>query len=518
MTSEPILDFINEKTRNNGYNSVIFDLALIKEDGSWKILLSRIIFDVSESSKPITFLKDDNFVIERVSISINQFNEFFNYLMQLGARTSPGFSKLTDDFLYVIGNYKLCFLGNFLPNRYNFHGRERAMRLYGIDKPVYRIEYSLQNSVVPHSDQSIDVSGYEAPFRSVFDAVNYYWHTNWEQHHLPSVSCGIFLPIFDASIKNVTFDGIKNLNVELNIPTNSNKINELSVGINTSHEGQQFIQRFPVKGNLVSITMPFPPTFATIYLHKNKEKLDEYYWGLTESTANKNGLASNLSEDSDKRLKHLDIFLSHSNMQKELAGKLKRGIEDVIKCDVFLAHDDLEGGEIWAEGLRERIKNCDYFLVLLSEEYHDSDYTDQETGIAYAYDRLMIPISIDGTIPYGFMNKYQPIKVSKLDKNAIREIAKQIISKDIPINERIDHYIQLLKNAYSFNNAIFLSELLPYDNEYSKEQINKLASIMIENDQVHGSMIARPQIAFILNKNASLIDNELRNKLSDFLK
>ena len=215
----------------------------------------------------------------------------------------------------------------------------------------------------------------------------------------------------------------------------------------------------------------------------------------------------------NKGLKHYDIFLSHSDRQKVLAGDIKRGLEDIINCDVFLAHDDLEGGEIWQDGLRTRIKNCEYFLILLSREYHESNYTDQETGIAYAYDKHIIPISIDGTIPYGFMHIYQPIKATDLKKTVIYEIAKQIINKGISTNERINHYIQLLKNSYSFNNAIFLSGLLPYQHEYSKEQINKLADIFIENDQVNGSVKAGPHIEFILNKNKSLIENRFHDKL-----
>lgn len=213
---------------------------------------------------------------------------------------------------------------------------------------------------------------------------------------------------------------------------------------------------------------------------------------------------------------YMDIFLSHSDIQKEIAGELKRNLEPLVRCNIFLAHEDLEGGEIWAEGLLKRIKNCDLFLILLSREYHKSSYTDQETGIAYAYDKPMLPISIDGIIPYGFMSKYQPVKASKLDRSAYREIAKQIVSINIPEEELLNHYLQLLHDAFSYNCANFLADLLPVDYSYSREQINKLAKIMIENNEVSESWGAGPRVSSILEKNNSMIDREYKKSLDSF--
>lgn len=227
---------------------------------------------------------------------------------------------------------------------------------------------------------------------------------------------------------------------------------------------------------------------------------------------------SNQSTIQKKNNQIIDIFFSHSNVQKTLAGNLKHSIENLIKCTIFLAHEDLEGGEIWAEGLRVRIQKCDIFLILLSKEYHESNYTDQETGIAYAYDRPMIPVSIDGTIPYGFMNKYQPVKASlEPDRKMIREIAKQIINNNIPEEQRIDNYIRLLGISYSYNNANFLADLLPSDYEYSEKQINLLAEAFRDNHEINESFTAEPKIRSILKKNTNLIKSELKSQLSQFL-
>lgn len=404
MTKDPIWNFIAQRVKDVGYQSVNFDLALTKEGELWKILFSRIVFDVSEPSKPITFLEDDNFVIKRFSISINQFNEFFDYLIRMGAITSPDFSKLTDGFLYTIGDYKLCFLGNFLPNRYDFHGRERAKRLYGIDKPIYRIEYSLQNSVISHSYQSIDVSGHTEPFTSVFDAVNYHWHTQWQQYHLPSVSCGIFLPIFDASIKNVEFVG-NYFNVELDLPSNSNKINELSVGINTNKDGQLFVQRFPIEKNVVRITMPFKPTFATLFLHKNKEKLDEYYWNLTESITDKTeqGETMPLEIPYDDFESVMKVFISHKFIpQDQQLALTLREILKTKKIKGYLAESKKEYELLIGEKIRKEIEDSDYVVGIITQESEKSASVNQELGYALGKE-IPVIIMLEKEVQHGVL-------------------------------------------------------------------------------------------------------------------
>ena len=71
---EPIVLMIKKR----GYKSVTFDLALVKEDGSWKVLIARIIFDVGFPVGQQTLLKKSNFAIERFSLPLEDFQRFLN--------------------------------------------------------------------------------------------------------------------------------------------------------------------------------------------------------------------------------------------------------------------------------------------------------------------------------------------------------------------------------------------------------------------------------------------------------
>ncbi len=90
----------------------------------------------------------------------------------------------------------------------------------------------------------------------------------------------------------------------------------------------------------------------------------------------------------------IDTFLSHSNEDKKIARRLA-DILAIYGFDVFVAHDDIEIGDEWEETLKEKIKNCELVLALLSKNFHEARFTDHEIGIATAFNKQVFPIRID---------------------------------------------------------------------------------------------------------------------------
>src|SRR5438105_227134 len=141
MVEEPS-DFITQRIKNVVYNSINFDLALTREEGLWKILVARIIFDIVKPQGQQTLLKKDNFVIEHFSLSLDVFKHFFEYLKQVDVSAPMTVQKIKDlstEQFFEIGIYKLNFKGNFPSKEVNFFGRQRAKDPRGIDRPIYYI-------------------------------------------------------------------------------------------------------------------------------------------------------------------------------------------------------------------------------------------------------------------------------------------------------------------------------------------------------------------------------------------
>ena len=204
-------------------------------------------------------------------------------------------------------------------------------------------------------------------------------------------------------------------------------------------------------------------------------------------------------------------FLSHADKERETAGSLKEKLRS-YGIDVFVAHDDLEGGTEWMSRLYAEIKECEIFLILVSENYHSSNFTDQELGMALSYEKPIIPICIDSTIPYGFMSKYQCVKASP-EFYDVQEVVSIIIKHSEPGQEFVDLLISQLERADSFNAAYkHAVELLTYD-KLSKEQASKVLNAYNDNSQIYNSFIARPVMKDILSRNKKQLSKEARDKL-----
>ena len=115
---EEIRNQIKEKIEGYEYKSAKFRLALVKEDPFWKILIANIILDISEPKENKTLLKEENFSLEEIYLSIEKFKKFLDYLahVYIGDVSPAGKATINKETQFSIGNYDLCFVGNF-PSR-----------------------------------------------------------------------------------------------------------------------------------------------------------------------------------------------------------------------------------------------------------------------------------------------------------------------------------------------------------------------------------------------------------------
>lgn len=206
-------------------------------------------------------------------------------------------------------------------------------------------------------------------------------------------------------------------------------------------------------------------------------------------------------------------FLSHSDKDKKIATDLKEKLAK-YEIDVFLAHVDLDGGTEWESKLFSEIQGCNIFLILITKNYHGSNYTDQETGIALGLPKPLLPICIDETRPYGFMSRYQAeICSSDLTQENINKIVKSCgkLTKSGP--SITDMLIKRLQNAASYSEAHSLAKMLEEQEELSNEQINELAVAYLGNNEVNQSYMASPIILQILQRNSGMLDGELYDEI-----
>ncbi|MBI2654244.1 toll/interleukin-1 receptor domain-containing protein [Candidatus Woesearchaeota archaeon] len=216
--------------------------------------------------------------------------------------------------------------------------------------------------------------------------------------------------------------------------------------------------------------------------------------------------------------KTLRTFISYSDRDKNIASGIKEALNH-YGIQVFLAHDDIPPGEDWPNEIIKNLKSSDIFIVLLSSNFHTSKWTDQETGLAISFSKFIVPVSIDETLPYGFMEKFQAFRnfkytVSKnytTNKEEIychEEIFKiiEFLAERPEFKENIrDCLITSLENAWTFRDAEKHFELLLSLKPFSEEHINAIIANSAINNQVYNARGCQKLIKEMIEKYDNLI-------------
>lgn len=261
---------------NHDYRSAKFRLVLIKESGFWKILIARIIMDISKPKENLTLLEEENFAIEDIFITIDKFKKFLDYLddVYIGKISPEGKVEIKEELLFDLGKYKLCFVGNYPGNNISFQSRHDGRRHYGIDAPFYVADYAIHQSVAGRSYPNLDLTSADIPLRNASEAINHFWGTNFEQHNI-SNSCLICMPIFEASINSAIFKETK-MELKIDLDETRANLNDLSASIIAERkEHDDFRKKLGFNEKKLIVDFGFIPERVSVFLNHKSKKLDE---------------------------------------------------------------------------------------------------------------------------------------------------------------------------------------------------------------------------------------------------
>ena len=211
---------------------------------------------------------------------------------------------------------------------------------------------------------------------------------------------------------------------------------------------------------------------------------------------------------------NIHVFLSHSDLDKQKASELKEKLSQ-HHIQVFLAHEDIIGGSKWMGELYDEIQNSTLFCMLISENYHQANFTEQETGIAINHGIPILPICIDKTRPYGFASQYQAIickfPFDKISIESITQLVKKLTRDSMDVKNLIlDELVKKLIKSNSFSESAYLTKIIIKNTKFSENQINQIAKAFIQNPEIYNSFVAAPSLRHILYDNFDKMDPSLK--------
>ena len=182
------------------------------------------------------------------------------------------------------------------------------------------------------------------------------------------------------------------------------------------------------------------------------------------------------------------LFLTHVATQKRAAHELKSYL-GYFGVDAFVAHDDIQPGREWRLVIESALHSCDALAGLLHEGFHESDWCDQEVGIALGRGIAVVPIQFD-LLPYGFFGSVQAVNnAASQESGTLALNLVLVLLKDKRTSEKLTAAIvDELARANSFDQANKLSRILAQDAPLlSREQTEQLRKAEKANDQLQGA-------------------------------
>ena len=173
------------------------------------------------------------------------------------------------------------------------------------------------------------------------------------------------------------------------------------------------------------------------------------------------------------------LFMSHKSEIKAETSDLKTQLHR-FGISAFVAHQDIRPTKAWQDEIENALATMDGFVALMTSDFHDSDWTDQEVGYALARGVPTMAVKL-GKDPYGFMAKFQAIP-GDWSKCPI-EIARVVIRDERGFNA----YVAALKHCNSWEGGNVLAMALSGLERLRTDQIDQLVTAYNDTRELWGS-------------------------------
>jgi TIR domain-containing protein len=208
-------------------------------------------------------------------------------------------------------------------------------------------------------------------------------------------------------------------------------------------------------------------------------------------------------------------FLSYQHTDRAIAGDVKKTL-DRLNVESFLAHEDIEVSAEWRLAIIQELMVTDLFVPILSKNYYSSIWCKQESGMAAYRGIAIAPLSVDGSIPEGFIAHVQS---TRIDPKALDPAP--LITAIARCNKAfaIDGIINLISGSKNYRAAEKNFELiLPYLKDASKEQKVRLLEVSLSNDQVcNAGLCATKYLPPLFASHGQFLNEKTRAELSGIL-
>jgi len=193
------------------------------------------------------------------------------------------------------------------------------------------------------------------------------------------------------------------------------------------------------------------------------------------------------------------LFLCHVAANKVAVSKLKRELR-VFGVAGFVAHEDIEPNLEWQREIELALGSMQALAALLTPEFKQSKWTDQEVGVALGRGLLVIPARL-GLDPYGFIGKHQGLSGNLDVADRLAAGIVDILTKQKSTSSLMKEALVIaLEKSASFAASKAVTACLESFGSFTTEQLKRIEAAAKDNDQVQESFGVPGRIQKIIKR------------------
>ena len=180
------------------------------------------------------------------------------------------------------------------------------------------------------------------------------------------------------------------------------------------------------------------------------------------------------------------MFISHTHPNAPFAAEISKYLGRCL-IESFVAHSDIEPSEKWMRVIESALLTCHAVVALVTPDFRESQWCDQEIGFCLARSMLVVPLMRDVN-PHGFLSEFQGVKMTEhthpqtAAKNVFRILAARPETRDRMVPSVVRRYSQ--SGSYeSTREAFTLLGKIPKE-AWTPEMVNEVEKAADDNPQV----------------------------------
>lgn len=183
----------------------------------------------------------------------------------------------------------------------------------------------------------------------------------------------------------------------------------------------------------------------------------------------------------------LRLFLSHRDKYKSNARELAEALEP-YGVSVFVAHDTIKPMKEWQKEILNGLKTMEVMLVLLTDDFHESYWTNQEIGFALAKGTPIICVKVGTTDPKGFIGSRQALKASLEEISDVAPLVHRALINEIGQEGRLKEIlIEAFVTSESYPDTISsLKRLAATADHLNESELHRIIEGYAHNNQLYG--------------------------------